>query len=459
MVQLKSETFFFFYLLINSNSQNLVFMKKKYLILYTTNKTNMYRILLTLVLSIFFSVLARAQRVCGTMENYYHQTEKDPAVKKKYEDALKTIIDNEGQIQRTSGAVITIPVVVHVIHNNEPIGSGTNISDDQVLSQIEALNEDFRLMNADSLSPGHPFWQFQADVSIEFCLARQTPGGQPSTGIERFFGGLDWEMSDCEQVLKPQTFWDPERFLNLWTVDWGGANSDLLGYAQFPGGSANTDGVVIGYQYFGFRGNVSSPYDLGRTGTHEIGHWLGLRHIWGDATCGNDLISDTPIQEMDNSDCPTFPHNAFSVCGSNANGEMFMNYMDYVDDRCMVMFTDGQATRMNSALTIQRSTLITSNGCSTPNPGIDENTLFGEGINIFPNPSTGMIRIGLKNPASGNLLIEVTDIFGRLIKSVTIKNPALQSELDLTDLSAGTYLLHFNQKDLNATKKLCLTLN
>ena len=417
----------------------------------------MRQLLLILGITYCFSFQTQAQRTCGTMENYDHQTGKDPLLKKHYEDAFSKIIASEGQVQRASGAVITIPVVVHVIHDNEAIGSGTNIDDDQVISQIEALNEDFRLMNDDSLTPGHPFWQYQADVRIEFCLARQTPGGQPSTGIERFYGGLDWEMSDCETVLKPSTFWDPSRYLNLWSVDWGGANSDLLGYAQFPGGSANTDGVVIGYQYFGYRGNVTPPYDNGRTGTHEVGHWLGLRHIWGNATCGNDLISDTPPQEMDNSNCPSFPHNAFSICGSDANGEMFMNYMDYVDDRCMVMFTDGQSTRMNAALTSQRSTLITSNGCSTPNPGIDENTLFGESISIFPNPSTGIIRIGTKNPASSNLLVQVTDLSGRLIKSFSIKNPALQSELDLSGLSAGTYLLHFNQKDLNATKKVCLT--
>jgi hypothetical protein len=416
----------------------------------------MYRILLILGLAFCILSQGHAQRVCGTMENYFEQTRKDPLIKKQYEDALKRIIDNEVYVQRSGQSVITIPVVVHVIHDNEAVGSGTNISDLQVLSQIEALNEDFRLMNADSLTPSHPFWQFQSDVSIEFCLAKQTPGGQPTLGIERIYGGLDWEMSDCEQILKPQTIWDATRFLNLWTVDWGGANSDLLGYAQFPGGSVSTDGVVIGYQYFGYTGNVLPPYDYGRTATHEIGHWLGLRHIWGDAICGNDLISDTPTQEMDNTDCPTFPHNAFSTCGSNVNGEMFMNYMDYVDDRCMVMFTDGQSVRMNSALSLQRSTLITSNGCSTPNPGIDENTLFGQNITVFPNPSTGSIKVGFNAFSSGKLFVEVTDLSGRLVKSLFFENSSLQSELDLRDLSEGTYLLQFTKEDLKAIKKVFL---
>ena len=416
----------------------------------------MYKTVLTLGLSFIFITPLNAQRVCGTMQNYSKQIEKDPLLEKQYEDAFKTIVDKDDHIRRTSRVVITIPVVVHVIHDNEAVGSGTNISDMQVESQIESLNEDFRLMNADSLTPGHPFWQYQSDVFIEFCLARQTPGGQPSTGIERIFGGLDWEMSDCENVLKPQTYWDPNRYLNLWTVDWGGANIDLLGYAQFPGGSNVTDGVVIGYNYFGYLGNVTAPYDYGRTATHEIGHWLGLRHIWGDATCGNDLISDTPEQEMDNSNCPSFPHNAFSICGSDADGEMFMNYMDYVDDRCMVMFTNEQSIRMNSALSTQRSSLMTSNGCSTPNPGIDENILFSQKISVYPNPSTGVIKILATDLLSGPISIQVADISGRIIKLLSIENSHANSGLDLSDLSNGTYLLQFSQKDLKTIKKVCL---
>ena len=398
----------------------------------------------------------QSQRACGTMENYFHEIAKDPSLKEKYDLAFKKIIDGDEQIRRTSRVVITIPVVVHVIHNNEAIGSGTNISDDQIFSQIEALNEDFRLMNADSLTPTHPFWQYQSDVYIEFCLARQTPGGQPSTGIERIYGGLDWDMTDCNQYLKPQTYWDPGRFLNLWTVDWGGANEDLLGFAQFPGGANNTDGVVIGYSYFGYRGNVTAPYDYGRTATHEIGHWLGLRHIWGDATCGDDLISDTPEQEMDNSNCPSFPHNAFNLCGTGANGEMFMNYMDYVDDRCMVMFTNQQSIRMNSALSVQRNSLISSNGCSTPNPGIDENIAFGENISVYPNPSTGTVKILAKELSTGSLDIVVTDISGRQVKTIYLENLHLNTDLDLSDLNNGTYLLQFSHKGLKTIKKVSL---
>ncbi|RYF77048.1 MAG: zinc metalloprotease, partial [Cytophagaceae bacterium] len=132
---------------------------------------------------------------------------------------------------------------------------------------------------------------------------------------------------------------DPAHNLNIWICNIGGG---ILGYAQFPGGSAATDGVVIGPQYFGNTGYVAAPYDKGRTATHEIGHWLNLRHIWGDASCGNDLVADTPTQQTANYGCPSFPH---VTCGNGANGDMYMNYMDYTNDPCMYMFTNGQTTR------------------------------------------------------------------------------------------------------------------
>lgn len=412
---------------------------------------------LLLVVFVMYTFFVNAQRNCGTNENLISLSQKNGDVLKKYLDVEKSMIDLEPSVKRRTQVVVTIPVVVHVIHNNEAIGIGTNISDLQVESQIEALNEDYRLMNADSLTPTHPFWQYTADALIEFCLAKQTPGGQPTTGIERIFGGLDWTMDDCNNTLKPQTIWDASRYLNLWTVDWGGANSDLLGFAQFPGGGpASTDGVVIGYQYFGYTGNVTPPFDYGRTATHEIGHWLGLRHIWGDAFCGDDLISDTPGQESENLHCPTFPVRPSNACGTNGNGEMFMNYMDYVDDRCMVMFTYEQAVRMNTALYGPRASLITSNGCSTPNPGIDENILFGQKILVYPNPSTGHFKFIASDLGSNQLLIKVTDLTGRLIKTLSIDNSGGSKDLDFTDLSNGTYLIEFNQKDLKAIKKVNL---
>ena len=156
--------------------------------------------------------------------------------------------------------------------------------------------------------------------------------------------------------------WNASKYLNLWVCNLSGG---VLGYAQFPGGAAATDGVVILTTAFGKGGSAASPFNLGRTATHEVGHWLNLRHIWGDANCGNDLVSDTPTQQTSNYGCPSFPH---VTCSNGSNGDMFMNYMDYVDDRCMYMFSTGQSTRMNALFASggARVGLVTSDGGTAP---------------------------------------------------------------------------------------------
>ena len=257
--------------------------------------------------------------------------------------------------------VYRIPVVVHVVHNGESVGTGPNISEAQVQSQIEVLNEDFRKQegtngfNADGV-----------DTQIEFYLAETDPEGNRLTepGIHRFNGGLPiWPTgfaSTVDNLLKPATIWDPSRYFNIWTVNFGGfVGRNLLGYAQFPsesdlpgleedGGAAETDGVVVGYKYFGSaeKGNfpnLNETYNLGRTCTHEVGHWLGLRHIWGDGGClEDDFCEDTP-----RSDEPNYTCTARSSCGSL---DMIENYMDYTEDQCMNTFTQNQKERMIQVL-------------------------------------------------------------------------------------------------------------
>lgn len=275
----------------------------------------------------------------------------------------------------TSGqrAVITVPIIFHVIHNGDAVGASENISQAQINSQITVLNEDFRRMLN---TPGYNTNAVGADCEIEFCPALIDPNGAVLTepGIDRRnMGQASWTSSTADNTLKPQTIWDPTRYFNVWTVNFGGSSASLLGYAQFPstsglqglnanGGAANTDGVVVRYSAVGRVGTVTAPYNKGRTLTHEIGHCFGLRHIWGDQSCGNDYCNDTPTSDDANYGCPT----GLNTCGGAV--DMIQNYMDYTDDGCMNIFTADQKARMMAVFqsSPRRSTLPTSNVCTIP---------------------------------------------------------------------------------------------
>lgn len=253
--------------------------------------------------------------------------------------------------QRTTAEVVTIPVVVHVIHKGEPVGEGTNISKAQIESQIRILNEDFRKKLGTN---GHNTHPVGADVEIEFQLAIQSPEGIPTDGIVRVKGSKNvWDIPD-DQTLKALSYWNSANYLNIWVC----ALNDFLGYAQFPetdlvGIPQNsttknpaTDGVVIDYQAFGDVGNVNPPFHLGRTATHEIGHYLGLLHISGDGACPtDDYCVDTPPVNDQTSGCPS--PKPLACTGVEAQIE---NYMDYSDDACMNMFSQDQKDRMRTVL-------------------------------------------------------------------------------------------------------------
>lgn len=310
------------------------------------------------------ATLASAQRNCGTMEVLDRQLREDPAMQERMnaiENHTQQFVQNPGAQDRV---VVTIPVVVNVVYFN-----GTqNISDAQIQTQIDVLNADFRLLNADqSLIP--PLFQgLKADSEVNFCLATRDPSGNATTGIRRRqttvngFGTNDAVKYDANGGISA---WDRNSYLNLWICDLSGG---LLGYAQFPGGPAATDGVVCDFAYVGTIGTATSPFNLGRTATHEVGHWLNLRHIWGDANCGSDLVSDTPVHNTSNGGCPAYPH--YSTC-SGAPIEMTMNYMDYTDDACMYMFSLGQKARMQAVIVPggSRASLANSLGCQAPGGG------------------------------------------------------------------------------------------
>ena len=232
-------------------------------------------------------------------------------------------------------------------------------------SQIDVLNADFHKLNADRSKVPAAFAALIGDAGVQFVLARQDPSGNATTGVvHKNTAATSFDSSDKMKFSSSggDDAWPAAAYLNLWCCNLGGG---LLGYAQFPGGAAATDGVAILYSAFGSGGSAQAPYGLGRTATHEVGHWLNLRHIWGDARCGNDQVADTPTQQTSNYGCPTFPH---VTCSNGTSGDMFMNYMDYVDDACMQMFSSAQGDRMDALFASggTRTSLLTSAGGQAP---------------------------------------------------------------------------------------------
>lgn len=287
------------------------------------------------------SVFAQ-ERNCSSMENLEYRMQQDPDLEQRMQQ-IETYTQSAIQQMQSSkieGSIITIPVVVHVIYSN----AQENISDAQILSQIQVLNDDFRRLNSDADNA----WSQAADTEIQFCMATVDPNGNTTTGITRksssttTWGTNDAMKKSSQGGVDP---WDASQYLNMWVCNIGGG---ILGYAQFPGGSAATDGVVMGPNYFGSKNEgsgfyLSSPFDEGRTTTHEVGHFLNLRHIWGDSNCGNDFVSDTPTHQTSNGGCPI----GQVSCSST---DMVQNYMDYTNDSCMNLFTQGQTDRMRTVL-------------------------------------------------------------------------------------------------------------
>jgi hypothetical protein len=305
-----------------------------------------------------FTMQGFSQRNCGTMDVHDRLMHEHP----DYQQRMQRI-EQFTQEAISSGTLdlsknlITIPVVIHVLYNT----SSQNVSDAQIQSQLNVLNQDFRKLNADAANTPSIFTSSVADVEISFCLATKDPNGNPTSGIIRKATSVTSFGSNDAMKYNSQggsDAWNTSKYLNIWVCNLG---SSLLGYAQFPGGPAATDGVVVNFTAFGTTGTAQSPFNKGRTATHEVGHWLNLRHIWGDANCGNDLVSDTPVHQTSNSGCPSHPKS--NTCGTSA--EMHMNYMDYTNDACMYMFTNGQKSRMRALFASggARASLSSSDGC------------------------------------------------------------------------------------------------
>jgi len=274
---------------------------------------------------------ALSRRACATQEVLEAQMKADPTLAIRMNEI--EAFTNEQIVKGFSGRLVNgkieIPVVVNVLYRT----TAENISNTQIQSQIDVLNKDFNALNSDFNSVPTLFSGVKANVGITFVLDQVI---RKST-TKSSWGTRDAMKKPNQGGIAPTS---PTTKLNLWSCTIGGG---ILGYAQFPGGSSATDGVVMDPKYFGVSGSANAPYNLGRTGTHEVGHWMNLRHIWGDATCGSDLVSDTPTHNTANYGVPAYPH--YSTC-SGTPVEMTMNYMDYTDDAGMYMFSNGQKSRM-----------------------------------------------------------------------------------------------------------------
>lgn len=397
---------------------------------------------------------------CNTMTNWEKAKQQDPQTETRNAELEERIQQwiSSSSTNRSAAAVITIPVVVHVIYN----ANEENISEAQINSQIAILNTDFRKMNADLLASTHAFYPVVADAEIEFVLAKRDPNGASTTGITRTFtDSVGFAAIDNEKFTATggKDNWDPTKYLNLWV-----ANLDMtdgtLGYAAFPSDLATEpgkDGVVIDFRAFGNVGTAGTGgfgvNNAGRTAVHEVGHWLNLRHIWGDATCGDDFVADTPPHEKDNYDCPTFPHNVGSQCNPGANGEMFMNYMDYVDDGCMNMFTAGQVTRMKAALSTARVGITNSNGGEEVS--ISSVEFDNLKLDIYPNPANGIVNIKVNSSNVESLEVKVYSITGQLIQSENVKN-ANNLSIDMSNEKVGVYFATVTIDGYSIVKKIMI---
>ena len=295
------------------------------------------------------------RRTCGCLQAYFRLLDKYPEFRLN-----QARLERFTQTYRQAGSLrgrtqpITIPVVVHVVFRTDD----ENISDVQIKSQIEVLNKDFTATNSDLNKVPPPFKEMIGNSEIKFELATRDSQGNATNGITRTqtqklsFSYDDGVKSAAGGGIEP---WATKEYLNIWVCTLG---DSLLGYAQFPGGPPQTDGVVILNTAFGTTGSAAAPFHKGRTATHEIGHYLNLSHIWGEGrfpTCDDsDYLDDTPNQFAPNTGKPTFPQIS---CDGSEHGDMFMNYMDYVDDEAMFMFTAGQVSRMRAALAEARRDL------------------------------------------------------------------------------------------------------
>lgn len=385
---------------------------------------------------LFFTILiitnVFGQRSCGTDQKMKEFFANNPDALAKKQD-LRNYLTTKNTNAKNTQTVVTIPVVVHVLYKN----ATQNISDAQIMSQLAVLNADFRRLNTDysSIVPA-AFQSFSADMELVFCLATKKSDGSPTTGIERKSVATSFNFANNYYQSSGLLAWDPTKYLNIWVGD---MPSPFLGWAYLPDAAGYPeDGLAIGYKYFGTTGAAEYPYNGGRTATHEIGHYFGLLHPWGEdgSLCGtldnDDGCPDTPATNDPHYGGNVFPDNT-NTCIPSANGAMFMNFMDYVTDEEMAFFTNDQKNIKTNTMAGPRASLLNSNACSFLSVNDVE---IVNSINLFPNPTTQYISIA--SPLTKINEVEIFSSEGRLLKRAVVKNET--DKIDVKDFFARSIL-------------------
>lgn len=389
------------------------------------------------------------QRSCGTTQKLQELIANDPSFAQHHAETMDYLRNPQVQAanRQQPNVVYTIPVVVHVLYKN----ATQNISDAQIASQIAILNADYRKTNSDfnTVVPT-AFRSLGADFELAFCMATRKPDGTATTGIERKSVSTSFVFEEEYYTSTGLPVWDPTKYLNIWVGRF--TDNTLLGFAYPPTivGTpwAIKDGLCIGDQFFGSTGTALAPYNKGRTATHEIGHYFGLDHPWGDGSCsGDDGVADTPATSEPYYDCVTFPNNDFT-CTTTTNGAMFMNYMDYVPDACMAFFTTGQKAIATATMNGPRASLKTSNGCQSLS--VTEQEAINA-IAVYPNPVSQFFMI--TSPQINVDFVEIFNTSGQLVK--TQKLDEINNKIQVGELQTGIYYLRiYNEGKLLKSDKL-----
>ena len=367
--------------------------------------------------------------------------------------------------QPAADVIYRIPIVVHVVHNNasNTIGgtNNVNISDAQILSQIQVLNEDYRRQPGTN---GYNTSPIGADAQIEFYLATVDPNGQPTNGITRHYYAQkpSFDVFNDDALLAQIAYWPSDQYLNIWVAS---LQNNYLGYTQFPtavptlGGLSprtpdtndRTDGSIIDYRVFGRQiGTVNRPlYLLGRTVTHEIGHWLGLIHPWGDSNCGEDYVADTPPM-TDGSTAQQSCRQTYSNCdGKGQVRDLMENYMNYWPDACMNMFTAGQVARMRAILVLNaRRAKVVSTAAALPE---SENLT----IAVYPNPASSDPAVDVQLKGAQSFSVGLLDMAGRQLRTLSYTDvPSTRVILPVNGLAPGLYIVRVKTGSETVSKRL-----